>query len=120
MSYAQKINTQFMMRFSLLIVLFLVSNYSFSQKKSKKSKPAEQQIVLADNQSSRYSILIPAHATNYEQKAAKVLQDYLMQIAGAALPIVTADAHRSPYEIVLGQNERIDELSTGINYQELK
>lgn len=109
-----------MMKYALFILLLSISNYSFSQKKSKKSKPADQQIVLADNQVSRYSILIPSHATAYEKKAAEVLQHYLMQISGAALPIVSADAHRSAYEIVLGQNERIDELTTAINYQELK
>jgi hypothetical protein len=43
-----------------------------------------------------------------------------MKISGAALPIIPANQHRSPYEIVLGQNERIDELGTAINYPSLK
>jgi hypothetical protein len=108
------------MKYFFFLSLLLISTLSFSQKKSKKTKQAEEQIVLTDNNTSRYTILIPAHATTYEQRAADVLQNYLMQISGAALPIIAASKHRSPYEIVLGQNERIDELNTGINYQILK
>ena len=109
-----------MMKYVIFFLLICITNYSFSQKKSKKPKTADEQIVLADNNASRYAILIPAHATVYETQAATVLQNYLMQISGTALPIVTADKHRSPYEIVLGQNERLDELNTNINYQTLK
>jgi len=109
-----------MIKLFLFSLLSFASTYCFSQKKSKKPKSPEEQIVLADNNTSRYTIIIPAHATTYEQKAATVLQNYLMQISGAALPIITAAKHRSSYEIVLGQNERLDELNTGINYQVLK
>ena len=110
-----------MIKYLFLVPFLFLFLSSFSQKKSKKPKaPGQQQIVLTDNNSSRYTILIPAHATAYEQQAAGVLQNYLMQISGAALPIITADKHRSPYEIVLGQNERLDELNTGINYAVLK
>jgi hypothetical protein len=109
-----------MIKYFFFLSLTLITTFSFSQKKSKKNQPAEEQIVLTDNNTSRYTILIPSHATTYEQRAADVLQNYLMQISGAALPIITAGKHRSPYEIVLGQNERIDELNTGINYQVLK
>jgi hypothetical protein len=109
-----------MIKIALLSILTLFSLHSFSQKKSKKNKIPEEQIVLAENNSSRYAILLPAHATMYEKQAATVLQNYLMQISGAALPIITADKYRSSYEIVLGQNERLDELNTNINYQTLK
>jgi hypothetical protein len=109
-----------MMKYSFLFLLLLINSLSFSQKKSKKNKPPEPQIVLTEKNTSRYTILIPAHATPYEKQAASVLQNYLLQITGAALPIITADMHRSPYEVVLGQNERLDELNTGINYQALQ
>ena len=109
-------------KLSIAFLLTLISLYSFSQKKSKKNSPSkpDEYILLTENGSSRYSILLPANATAYEKKAAQVLQNYLMQISGAALPIIPANQHRSPYEIVLGQNERIDELSTDINYPSLK
>ena len=48
------------------------------------------------------------------------MQDYLLQISGAAIPIVAADKARSRYEIVLGQNERLDELKIGLNLNTLK
>jgi hypothetical protein len=78
------------------------------------------QITLAENQMSSYRILLPSAPTPVDQKAAKVLQDYLLQISGAALPIISADQHRSPYEIVLGQNDRLDELGIKINFNSLK
>ena len=109
-----------MMKTFAVLFLTIISIPSYSQKKQKKNPAPEQHIILTDNQTSRYSILLPANATVYEQKAAEILQDYLLQISGAALPVIKAGKHRSPYEIVLGQNERLDELGAGINYQSLK
>jgi hypothetical protein len=105
-----------------LITLLCISNLAAQKKTSKKSfeNKTEQKIVLTDNESSQYNIVIPTHATPDELKAATVLQDYLLQISGAALPVITADKHRRFYEIILGQNERLDELSAGINYKSLK
>jgi alpha-glucuronidase len=47
-------------------------------------------------------------------------EDYILQISGIAMAIVKAGEFRSRYEIVLGQNERLDELKTGINLNMLK
>lgn len=109
-------------RLGLIISLGLTFVFHASaQRKAKKQKSIpEAKIVLAENSLSRYTILIPAAPTIHEQKAAQVLQDYLIQISGAALPIVSATRHKSKYEIVLGQNERLDELSLGINLNTLK
>lgn len=107
----------------LLILYLLISTLPLSaQKKSKKkSRSAEEQrIVIAEDEVSHYRIVIPSSATDHEQKASTVLQDYLLQISGAAIPIVTADRPRSRYEIVLGQNERLDELNIGVNLNALK
>ena len=107
----------------LFTMMALMLNAS-AQKKSNKKLPGStathQQIVLTDNQSSRYNIIIPRHATPQELKAANVLQDYILQVSGAALPIIPANKNRTAYEIVLGQNERLDELASGISYQSLK
>lgn len=102
-----------------LLLCLLLSVCTFAQKKKKQPAP-EQNIVLAENGATRYAIIIPVHATEYERKAATVLQDYLAQISGAAFPVIASNKIRSPYEIVLGQNERIDELAIPINYQQLK
>lgn len=77
-------------------------------------------IVLADKGFSAYRIVLPSFATIHEQKAAEVLQDYLLQISGAALPIITADKKESPYEILLGQNDRLAGLNAGISFNELE
>src|SRR5690349_1466772 len=99
-----------------------IYTHTFAQKKkSKKEKAAirTEQIVLAENGLSAYRILLPVSPTENEEKAARVLQDYLLQISGAALPILHADQHRSRYEIVLGQNDRLDDLSTKIDFNKL-
>src|SRR5688572_17825470 len=106
-----------------LVVAIGISPTVFAQRRASKKpveRKAEQKIILADNGFSRYSIVLPSHATPYEQKAATVLQNYILQISGAALPVITADKHKSSYEIILGQNERFDELSSGINYKLLQ
>jgi hypothetical protein len=108
----------------LMVLGLLIPVQPVSAQKKKGRKTAnvtvQQNIVLAENGSSLYRIVIPSSATSQEQKAAAVLQDYLLQISGTALPIVTAGKPGSSYEIILGQNERLDELGTGINLNELK
>jgi hypothetical protein len=49
----------------------LISICSFSQKKSKKNSPSkpDKYILLTENGSSLYSILLPANATVYEQRS---------------------------------------------------
>lgn len=107
----------------LLAILFPVLPLS-AQKKKKLPKGAEAAspgIVLTEaDQSTRYRIVIPASATPHELKAAQVLQDNILQISGAALPIVTSDKPGSPYEIIVGQNPRLDELGITINFNVLK
>src|SRR5205085_9664325 len=110
------------------LILFLFTTFMYaphlsaqkkSNKKTSKNK-TEQSITLTSNGHSLYSIVTPTHATASELKAATVLQDYLLQISGTVLPVIESNKYKSPYEIVLGQNERLDELSPGINYNLLK
>ena len=108
----------------LFLFLFCCSisstNAQSKKKKGKKSDVNRQELVLAEGQTSLYRIIVPSASTLFEKRAAEVLQDYLLQISGAALPIIPANKHRSSHEIVLGQNERLDELQTGINFNSLK
>jgi hypothetical protein len=105
----------------ILITFAPLSNLHGQKKKVRKSKAAETRevIVLAENQSSLYRILLPSSPSENERRAADVLQRYLLEISGAALPILKADQHRSRYEIVLGQNDRLDELSAPVNFNVL-
>ncbi|MBA4056868.1 MAG: hypothetical protein C0490_19295, partial [Marivirga sp.] len=78
----------------MLITMFLacvilpVHQLSAQRKNRKKTEwsSAQQNLVLAKDQTSVYRIVIPAAATAYESKAAQVLQHYLLEISGAALP----------------------------------
>ncbi|MEO5600447.1 MAG: DUF4838 domain-containing protein [Cyclobacteriaceae bacterium] len=103
-------------------ILFSVQQVSGQKKNRTKAVPktVSSPIILADNGMSRYRILVPSTPTAHEQHAATVLQDYLLQISGAALPIISANKGRSPYEIVLGQNDRLDDLPVKINFNVLK
>ncbi|MBR9998415.1 MAG: DUF4838 domain-containing protein [Cyclobacteriaceae bacterium] len=114
----------------VFVILFFVAGLivfipSASAQKKKKRKigveVGQAHIVLTnDDETSRYRIILPAAPTENESKAARILQDYLIRISGAVLPVITADKATSAYEIVLGQNERLDELDLGINLNDLK
>lgn len=111
----------------LLLFIFCIPVTPLSaQKKKKRSKKKEDItlssniIITEENQTSSYRIVIPSAPTPHELKASKVLQDYLLQISGTALPVIRADKSKSDYEIVLGQNDRLDDLSIGINLNDLK
>lgn len=90
-----------------------------SKRKSQKNVVREEGIVLADEQTSRYRIVLPSAPSRHEEQAADVLQRYLLQISGTALPVIKASEHRSKYEILLGQNDRLDELGLNIDFNSL-
>ena len=120
-------NPKIFTRSACWIIILALSFWSLvtpalAQKKKKKKEKniTEIGIVLTQDGTSRYSIVLPSAATEYEERAAQVLQEYLLQISGTPLPIIKANAHRSRYEILLGQNERLDELTLGINLNSLK
>jgi hypothetical protein len=111
--------------FKTLIILSIIMPVqdAFGQRrKQKKTKEIAlpESIVLTENGTSLYRIVIPSYPTLHEQKAAAVLQDYLLQISNAALPIITSDKPRSKYEILLGQNEHLSGLGTVVNLNELE
>src|SRR5512140_812648 len=110
-----------MMVFVVLGIMISVQPGSAQRKKNRKTEPPPEfhGIVLADKALSTYHIVIPASPTTNEQKAATVLQEYLIRISDAVLPIVSSGKTRSPYEIVLGQNGRLDELGISVNFNEL-
>ncbi|MFC2125218.1 DUF4838 domain-containing protein [Bacteroidota bacterium] len=111
----------------LIVVSFLVPGTPLLAQKKKKRRKRKEEVTVSENiiltkedKISPYRIVIPSAPTEYEVKASKVLQDYLLQISGTALPIIAANKSKSDYEIVLGQNERLDDLRLGINLNDLK
>ncbi|HUX94923.1 MAG TPA: DUF4838 domain-containing protein [Bacteroidales bacterium] len=113
---------------SLWILLILpgiiipLQTASGQRKKSKKEAPppAKPKLVIANKGASLYRIVLPSSSSDYEKQAARVLQDYLLQISNTALPIITADKPGSPYEILLGQNDRLGERGINIDFNELE
>jgi hypothetical protein len=107
---------------SMITLLLLPVPLSAQKKKGKKilTQVNPSQLILTDNEASLYRIVIPSAATASEMKAATVLQNYVLEISGAALPILSADKDRSKYEILLGQNDRLDDLAVKINFNALK
>jgi hypothetical protein len=105
---------------SVLIIIVSPITGAAQKKNKKKQSSVTHEIVLAEDEVSRYRIVVPSAATEHELKAANVLQSYLLQISATALPIVVADEAWSKYEILLGQNDRLDELNVGLNFNTLK
>lgn len=113
-------STQRYFLFMLMSVLLATPAKAQKSKKVKSTSNVERGIVVAEGKLSRYRIVVPSAASAHEQRAAEVLQSHLLSISGAALPIIPADQGRSPYEILLGQNDRLDDLKTAINFNTLK
>ncbi|MEN8127286.1 MAG: DUF4838 domain-containing protein [Planctomycetota bacterium] len=76
-------------------------------------------IVLVDNGKSNYRIVIPATASDVEKYAADELQNFLQQIAGVQLEIVTDAEKMSKAEILLGNNSHLKKLKTDIDFESL-
>lgn len=70
-----------------------------------------QQLTLVANGASGSRIIIPQQATVVEIQAAKILQDYLQRISGAALPLEADDAKQQNGDILVGNVKR-PELQT--------
>lgn len=103
-------------------IILPLQTASGQKKKSKKeaSAPVKPKLVIADKGASLYRIVLPSSSSEHEKKAARVLQDYILQISGTALPIITADKPGSRYEILLGQNDRLGERGISIDFNELE
>lgn len=107
---------------NLLFTLAMLSPINGLSQKKKAQQNIEPNAgikLVIGNQTSKYRIVIPGSPTDHELKASEVLQDYLLEISGAALPIIQADKSDSPFEIILGQNERLDKLNIATDYNAL-
>ena len=103
-------------------IIVPIQTASAQKKKNKKeaAPPVKPVLKIADKGASLYRIVLPSSSTEHERKAAEVLQDYILQISGTALPVITADKPGSPYEILLGQNDRLGERNINIDFNELE
>ncbi|MES2701458.1 MAG: DUF4838 domain-containing protein [Bacteroidota bacterium] len=69
-----------------------------------------QQITLTTDQGTEYTIVVPADASNLEQRSATVLQSYIRRISGAQLPIVTETKNMKGPAIFIGNTGMAEEL----------
>lgn len=71
-----------------------------------------QEIKLAENHKSNYSIVIPDDATGLEQKAAQTLQKYFNLATGVQLPVVRDKAATGNAAFYIGHTRRGDKVYT--------
>lgn len=63
-------------------------------------------MVLCENGTSPYRIIISTSANRYEQNAAELVQKYFLALTGIELPILTDSAELTDTEIVVGNTNR--------------
>ncbi|WP_018614931.1 DUF4838 domain-containing protein [Segetibacter koreensis] len=70
---------------------------------------AQKELVLVNNGTSNYQIILPADANDIEKQSASVLQDYIQKISNFKLPILQQSASTSSYQIIIGRNKFISQ-----------
>ena len=98
-------------RKAMLLVLAAVAPVGRSE--------AASPLVLAENGQSSYRIVIAEDASPSTRYAAEELQNFVQQIAGARLPVVSDREPATPREIVLGQGERLRKIAPQIDFGSL-
>ncbi|MCL5099438.1 MAG: DUF4838 domain-containing protein, partial [Candidatus Omnitrophica bacterium] len=76
-------------------------------------------LTLVQSGKSDYRIVVPSSPPANVQLAATELQDYLRQVSGAELPIITDDQPPAPNEILLGDNRRLQQLNLPVEFSKL-
>lgn len=71
----------------------------------------KNEIILAENSSTQYRIVISANAAEVEKNAARELAEYLEKISSAKFEVVTDEISSSEKEIVVGVTNRDKEIS---------
>src|SRR3990172_7402809 len=78
-----------------------------------------EMLVLADDGSSDYRIVVSQAASPSERHAAVELQTFLERITGARLPIVTDSEPPSDYEVLVGDSARVSATGVAIDFADL-
>lgn len=94
--------------FALLLASFVAVNYA-----------AAEELILADNGKSAYTIVVADDASPSTKHGAEELQTFFEQITGAKLPIGSDRQPQAAAEIVLGNNARLSELDVKIDFDKL-
>lgn len=76
-------------------------------------------LTLVHNGRSKYSIVLASDASPSEQRGATELQQFLQQISGARLPIVTDFSTAGSHAIFVGHSPSLDALQLAIDFDAL-
>ncbi len=76
-------------------------------------------LVIADDGTSKYLIVISVSASPSERRAAAELQMFLEQICGVRLPIINDQEPIGGHEIILGKNDHLAELGIRVDFSEM-
>lgn len=101
------------------IALALLAAVGLTQANASRALRSGPELVLAAHGQSRYRIVVSASASPSERYAARELQTFLKQIAGATLPIGDDRGPLRPYEILLGDNRHLQALRTPLDFRRL-
>ena len=77
-----------------------------------------QQIILAKNNTSEYSIVIPPTPTKLEQRSASVLQEYILRSAGVKLLVIREVRGMNTPAIYIGQTSKAEKIAAGAEASE--
>lgn len=80
---------------------------------------AEQPLILANDGTSDYSIVIQEHPTPVEKYAAEELQHFITEMSGVVLPIIPDNAPLKDKEIILGKNKHLEQVQPSIDWSAL-
>ncbi|RJP63867.1 MAG: DUF4838 domain-containing protein [Ignavibacteriales bacterium] len=74
-------------------------------------------LKIVTESKSDYKIIISSSASRWDSLAALEFQKYIKEISGAILPLENYSSPETDFEIVIGKNNRINEIDTsGIKY----
>ncbi len=85
---------------------------------SAQAADAPKELEIARNGQSKYSICLSRDASPSEQRAAAELQQFLREMSGATLPIVTDNQNPAGPLILIGRSSVADRLAT-VPYEQL-
>ncbi|MEW6027095.1 MAG: DUF4838 domain-containing protein [Planctomycetota bacterium] len=104
-----------LLKYSLLFVfIFLILGCNTGQ-----IKPDKKSLDIAKDGKSDYVIVIANNASQSEKYAADELHNFLKEISGADIPVVTDNQAIQKYEIILGSNNHLNKLNAKIDFARL-
>ena len=97
--------------FLTFAIVFLMLGCSAGQ-----IKPDKPSLTIASNGKSEYVIVIANDASLSEKYAANELHNFLKEISGADIPVITDSQEMQKHEIILGQNSHLNKTTATINF----